>query len=162
MADPQKYHSLLARAAGQDITACLSLHRDIESLADRVMELGAKNLLIKCGAPGFYYRTGDASALQDIAAGTGKSMDGWQMQSGFERSYRPKKILSGTGAGDTTIAAFLSSLLQGYPLDTCCKLAAATGSSCVEAYDALSGLLPLEQQWERIQGGMGKQDLLQE
>ena len=57
----------------------------------------------------------------------------WSDRDGFEASYRPKKVLSGTGAGDTTIAAFLTAMLEGYPFEMCIRLAAAEGASCVEA-----------------------------
>ena len=84
----------------------------------------------------------------------------WAGKSGFEKSYTPDQVLSGTGAGDTTIAAFLSALLQGYDLETCLHLASATGASCVAAYDALSGIKPFAEQLEHIQNGWKKQDLL--
>ena len=81
-------------------------------------------------------------------------------RSRFERSYVPAKVVSGTGAGDTTIAAFIASMLSGYRFDDCLHLAAATGASCVEAIDALGALLPLDKQLERIASGLQKQELI--
>ena len=125
------------------------------------MKLGAKNLLLKCGAAGFYYphRAG-ADALSGMAEALGRDMTPWVNLRGFQRSYRPARVLSGTGAGDSTIAAFLAALLRGWPPADCLRLAAATGASCVEAYDALGGLLPLEEQEKRIRAGLETQDLL--
>ena len=40
----------------------------------------------------------------------------------------------------------------------CIHLAAATGAICVSAYDALSGLIPLEQVKERIESGWRKNE----
>ena len=65
-------------------------------------------------------------------------------------------ILSGTGAGDTSIAAFLTAMLKGYPLERALQLSAATGASCVAAYDALSGLKSFEELEAKIDDGWQK------
>ena len=77
----------------------------------------------------------------------------------FEKSYRPEKVLSATGAGDTTIAAFLYAVMQGYGWNECVQLATAEGATCVETYDAISGLRSLEELKGRIDAGWEKQDL---
>ena len=74
----------------------------------------------------------------------------------FEKSYVPDEVLSGTGAGDTSIAAFLTAMLEGYTPEKCMQLAAATGACCVAAYDALSGLKPFAELEERIEKGWAK------
>ena len=80
----------------------------------------------------------------------------WENREGFEKSYKPKRVLSGTGAGDTTIAAFLLAALEGYSLELCLHLAAATGASCVEAIDALGGLKSFEELLRKIHDGWEK------
>lgn len=65
----------------------------------------------------------------------------------------PKRVRSGTGAGDSSIAAFLCACLRGYPAVECVRLAAAEGASCVEEFDALSGVKTLEELEEKIRGG---------
>ncbi len=74
----------------------------------------------------------------------------------FEKSFVPDVILSGTGAGDTSIAAFLKAALDGYPPKRCVQLAAATGASCITAYDALSGLKSFPELIRRIGSGWEK------
>ena len=96
--------------------------------------------------------------LGDLEAKLGISAEEWSDREGFEASYRPEKVLSGTGAGDTTIAAFLTAMLRGYPFEMCVRLAAAEGASCVEAYDALSGIRPLEELDEKIKNGWKKRE----
>lgn len=85
-------------------------------------------------------------------------MDEWAEKDGFERSFVPERILSGTGAGDTSIAAFLVSTLEGAGLQEAVRLATATGACCVAAYDALSGLKPLADLKEKIEKGWAKNE----
>jgi sugar/nucleoside kinase (ribokinase family) len=117
------------------------------------LSLGAKAVLLKCGAPGMYLRTADAASLAAAGSRAGIDPAAWANQCFFQKSYKPGKVLSGTGAGDTSIAAFLLSMLQGCPPEECVQLAAATGACCVEAYDALSGLRPLSELKQRIAQG---------
>jgi sugar/nucleoside kinase (ribokinase family) len=77
----------------------------------------------------------------------------------FEKSYRPDRICSATGAGDTAIAAFLYAVMQGCDWAKCVQLSAAEGASCVETYDSLSGLRSLEELEEKIAGGWEKQTI---
>jgi hypothetical protein len=58
-----------------------------------------------------------------------------------------------TGAGDTTIAGFLSALLRGLDPYETVTAAVAVGACCVEALDALSGVRSWEDTLERIAGG---------
>lgn len=158
MLDRERFISWQKRAAGRDITEILDLDKDIRPLADKCMAMGAKVLLIKCGAPGIYYRTASEEVLACIGERTELDYRQWADKEGFERSYIPRQVLSGTGAGDTTIAAFLTAMLEGYSLEDCLHLAAGTGASCVEAYDALSGLKSFEELSAKINAGWKKYD----
>ncbi len=153
MLDRPRYESWLTRAGDSEITRILDPDTDIAPLAEMCLSLGAKAVLLKCGAPGMYLHTADAASL--AAAGSRASIDpaAWANQRFFQKSYKPGKVLSGTGAGDTSIAAFLLSMLEGCTPLECVQLAAATGACCVEAYDALSGLRPLHELRQRIAEG---------
>lgn len=157
MLDRERFNEWQLRAGGGDITEVLDPERDIAPLADKCMSLGAKILLLKCGKPGMYFRSAGAEKLAGVGAKAELDVDMWSSRKVFERSYKPEKVLSGTGAGDTSIAAFLTGMLNGETPEMCLKLAAATGASCVEAYDALSGLRPiyelkvkLDSGWEKV------------
>ena len=158
MLDKERFSEWQVRAAGKDITEILDIEKDVKPLADKCMELGAKVLLIKCGAPGIYYRTAGEDVLAKISDKLELNVDNWAGKEGFEKSYKPSKVLSGTGAGDTSIAAFLTAMLQGYGLEDTMHLAAATGASCVEAYDALSGLKSFEELEAKINAGWEKNE----
>lgn len=160
MLDKEKYDELQMRADGRDVTEVLSIEKDVVPLADRILDMGCKLVIIKCGAAGFYYKTKDAEVFEALSAHSGLEFAGFGGQAGFEKSYVPDAVISGTGAGDTTIAAFLTAMVKGYPFEKCLQLAAATGASCVAAVDALSGLKTLAELEAKIDAGWAKQDLL--
>lgn len=156
MLDKERFYEWQERAAGRDITEILDIEKDVKPLADQCMNFGAKVLLIKCGAPGMYYRTADKLDLRNIGNRVELKVEEWANKEGFEKSYIPDQVLSGTGAGDTSIAAFLTAMLEGYSLEDTMHLAAATGASCVAAYDALSGLKSFEELEKKIAAGWKK------
>ncbi len=156
MLDRERFYEWKKRSAGRDITEILDIETDVKPLAEECMQLGAKILLIKCGAPGIYYQTSSKQMLEKVGEKLELDAAGWADLCGFERSYVPEQVLSGTGAGDTSIAAFLTAALNGYPLEMAMHLAAATGASCVAAYDALSGLKPFAELEKKIKNGWEK------
>lgn len=156
MLDRPRFIQWQERAGGRDITEILDVDRDIRPLADMCMACGAKVLLIKCGASGMYYRTADEKRLSGIGSRVELDTAAWREKAGFERSYVPERILSGTGAGDTSIAAFLTAMLAGEHPEQCMHMAAAAGASCVAGYDALSGLKSYEELKCRIAAGWRK------
>lgn len=98
--------------------------------ADECFRLGAKTVLIKCGTDGMYYKSADEEGLQPI----------------FEVPF----VASGTGAGDTSIAAFLYAMLEGKSVSESAAFAAAEGACCVTAYDTISGLKTMPELEEMI------------
>lgn len=156
MLEPDRFQEWQLRAAGGDITELLDVEADIRPLAETCMEMGAKVLLIKCGAPGIYYCTADREKMSAVGGNLIRDLEKWAGLEGFERSYVPDKIVSGTGAGDTSIAAFLTAVLEGCSLEESLHLAAASGASCVAAYDALSGLKTFDELREKIKQGWQK------
>ena len=152
------YEEWNRRAAGRDLTEVITWE-EVRQLGHRCMELGAGVVLIKCGAPGIYYCTKSREELEELCAKLELSAEDWGGKEGFEESYEPEALLSGTGAGDTCIAAFLTAVLKGESLEMALKLAAAEGACCVAAYDALGGLKGLDEIKEKIQNGWKKQHL---
>lgn len=156
MLDRDKLRQLKKQANGGDLTAVLDIENDVKPLANKCLDYGAKVVLIKCGAPGMYFRSAGAEAFRNISPRIGLDAKAWADKDLFERSYVPEKVLSGTGAGDTSIAAFLTAMLNGETPEMALHFAAATGAKCVAAYDALSGLEPLEELRKQISSGWEK------
>ncbi len=157
MLDRDRYETWSGRAAGRDITEVIT-REEVEPLAQKAVSMGAKAVLIKCGAPGIYYRTAAKEQMEPVCKELGLNLDEWVSKEGFEKSFVPDQILSGTGAGDTSIAAFLVSALEGVSLWEAVQMAAGTGACCVAAYDALSGLKPLAVLREKIEKGWAKNE----
>ena len=157
MLDRDRYETWSGRAAGRDITEVIT-REEVEPLAQKAVSMGAKAVLIKCGAPGIYYRTAAKEQMEPVCKELGLNLDEWVSKEGFEKSFVPDQILSGTGAGDTSIAAFLVSALEGVSLREAVQMAAGTGACCVAAYDALSGLKPLAVLREKIEKGWAKNE----
>ncbi len=146
----------LNRAGADDIPSILSLSGDVEVLADQALKLGAKAVLLKCGAAGMYLKT----APEPVFAESLPFLKEWGGFSYFQNSFVPERILSATGAGDTSIAAFIKAMLDGCrPLESI-RLAAATGASCVTTYDAVSGLLPFDVLRKKMENGWEQQKII--
>ncbi len=156
MLDRKTLHRVRARAGDGDAAQVLSVETDVAPLAEKAIALGAKVVLVKCGAKGLYYRTAKRDAMAGLEQKAKMPHGEWSDRAGFEGSYAPERVLSATGAGDTTIAAFLAAMLEGHSLERCVCLAAATGASCVEAYDALGGLKTLDELAKKIDSGWRK------
>ena len=153
MLDKEKFSEWQNRAAADDITSVLDIDSDVKPLADKCIQMGAKVVLIKCGARGMYLHTGDSNSIGSIGNNLKLDVAEWSDKSIFEKAYMPEKVLSATGAGDTAIAAFLTGVINNENPNECLRLAAATGACCVEAYDALSGLKTFEELKHRIENG---------
>ena len=151
MLDRPLYESLLSER--DDMTANMDFDREVKPIADKLMALGCKTVLIKCGISGMYFRT----ASREVMAGTGEriglDLDAWADKEGIQPCFKADIVRSGTGAGDTSIAAFLTAALDGEKIEDCAAIAAAEGACCVTAYDALSGLKSIKDIKERIASG---------
>jgi len=151
MLDRPRYESISAR--GGDMIQAMDMETDVMPLAHRCLELGCKAVLIKCGTRGMYYCTGNTDAMEAVGARLNLDAEVWTDQKGIQPCFKSDCVLSGTGAGDTSIAAFLAAVLMGKTPAECAALAAAEGACAVTAYDALSGLKSLNDLTGRIASG---------
>jgi sugar/nucleoside kinase (ribokinase family) len=154
MLDRPGYEELLARSGSGDMTEILSIENDIEPLARRCLDMGAKSVLLKCGAPGLFFMASENMA--DTGNRLGLCANDWNGFCRFEKSFKIEKVLSGTGAGDTSIAAFLTSILKGCGPDEALENAAGAGALCCMSYDAISGIPELSEIRKKIDAGWEK------
>ena len=151
MLDRKRYDRLAMK--GGDITDGLDLKAEALPLAEKLLSMGCRSVMIKCGTSGILLRTAGREAIAQIGSRLELDADIWCDQTVFQPCFRADRVLSGTGAGDTSIAAFLAAVLSGRGPEACAALAGAEGACCVTAYDALSGLKPLDELEERIRRG---------
>lgn len=152
--DRPRYREWQAR--GTDLAKTIDPGRDIAPLAEKLIEMGAKIVMIKCGEAGLYVAAADGDVLAGIGGGLKDKTAEWAGVRHFEKSFRPKRVLSGAGAGDTTIAAFLYAISLGFGPRRAAALAAGTGACCVEEYDSISGIPTMESLIQRIDSGWEK------
>lgn len=140
MLDRDKFRRLNDLDPNTDFTEKINIQEDVIPIAEKCHRMGAKIILLKCGSPGMYYSTSDIDRMREVGKNLVLDLSAWSERSGFMRSYKPERIRSGTGAGDTSIAAFLTAILRGCDPETSVRYAACTGACCVSEFDALSGL----------------------
>ena len=150
MLDRERYQRL---NHGGDITDNLDLKAEAMPLAEELIAMGCRVVLIKCGTGGMIYRTAGKEALSGLSPGLGLDAEKWADQAGIQPCFRADCVRSGTGAGDASIAAFLTAVLRGFSPDDCAAIAAAEGACSVTSYDALSGIRPVEELIRRIRAG---------
>ena len=151
------------------------LHDAVRKLAEESVRIGASNLVIKLGSRGFYYRNADdlsavAERLGRVRGAEGAcvqsradaesggqadglanaGMDDWAGREGFAPARSVEEV-SGLGAGDTFIGAYLAGLLRGFGFDATIECARAEGALCVTQRSATGGLVP----FERLSGLFG-------
>lgn len=122
------------------------------ALAETSMNLGAKNVLIKLGSRGMYYCCGDYDAISDIRKRLENrlgrvygNLDTWIGRCGERTAAAAPRIVSGLGAGDVSIAAYIAAMLRGGTLDEALTAAVREGALCVSHASATGALLPLEE-----------------
>ena len=151
MLDRPAYHRL--SAAGGDMTDHLDVEKEAGPLAEKLLAMGCAAVLVKCGISGMLYRAAGEERLKAVGPKVSVDAAGWADKRGIQPCFPADIVRSGTGAGDTSIAAFLTAVLTGKDIASCAALASAEGACCVTAYDALSGLKQLDELEERIAKG---------
>lgn len=147
--DPAKFERLMKR--GRDMTEGLDLEREVLPFAEQLLSMGCRAVLMKCGTSGMIYKTAGRAELERNHLPL--NVEAWADRTGIQPCFKADIVRSATGAGDTSVAAFLTAVLMGRAPADCAALAAAEGACCVTTYDSLSGLLPLPELEKRIRSG---------
>ena len=140
----------LLSSKGGDVTEQDGVLQKADELAGKCLDMGCGTALIKCGLSGMVYRTGSAERIAKIGARLELNAEAWTDRAGTQPCFKAETVRSATGAGDVSIAAYLTGLMNGGTPAECVKLAAAEGAASVSSYDALGGILPLDELKKRI------------
>ena len=108
---------------------------DYGKMADRLLDYGVKNVIIKVGPQGCIVKNREeyfAVPAYDIQA------------------------VDGTGAGDNFLAGFVSSLIHGIEFHEALEIATACAAICVQSVGATTGVKSLEQVMEYRNSGVAR------
>jgi sugar/nucleoside kinase (ribokinase family) len=142
------FEQLSARGSLLDEVTPALLH----GLSDELLEMGVPLVVIKLGARGLYLRTAGRKAIERLGRAAPADPAAWAEKELWTPCFRVQ-VAGTTGAGDATIAGFLSALLRGLGPELAVTAAVAVGACNVEAADALSGLRSWDATLDRIRGG---------
>jgi sugar/nucleoside kinase (ribokinase family) len=113
---------------------------DCSRLSDQLMDMGVAVAAIKNGIRGYYLRTAGPERLGAMRQCVDFDVKSWAGRQLWSGSYRADQFGSATGAGDATIAGFLTAFLKGLDPVTSLKVANTVGWQNVRSVDAISGI----------------------
>ena len=142
MLEPEFYHS---GDWQQDMPAPY-----LHDLTQQMLELGVAISGIKLGEAGLYLRTASENRLNPLAHLITPST--WANCTLWSPIFEVD-VKGTVGAGDSTIAGFLSSILKGLGPEDALTMACAVGACCVEAPDASSSIRSWEETLARVKAG---------
>ncbi len=149
MLDKDAYDELVASVGQSGLIDALTPER-VASLAREALSLGAKIVALKLGHRGLYIQSG--GTLKNLGRGGPSSPKGWQECELWAPCFKVE-VVGTVGAGDTTIAGFLSGLLRGQTPEDAATSAVAVGACNVETADATSGVRSWDATRARIRAG---------
>jgi 2-dehydro-3-deoxygluconokinase len=112
---------------GLDEGKLLVGENDVEAIATRLMEMGAKLVVVKQGPAGAYYRS--------------------QQESGYVPGFPVEEVVDPVGAGDAFAAGLMSGLLEGLEVADAVQRACAVAALVVMVQGDYEGLPLRETLW---------------
>lgn len=116
----------------------------LPKLGDKLLSLGARIAVIKCGVKGYYIRTRQKDSFGEISRQFPLDIENWTNRELLVETYDVKGIKSTTGAGDSSIAGFLAAFLRGKSIEDAAKIAHAVATQSITAYDVFSRIADFE------------------
>ncbi|MBN1581249.1 MAG: carbohydrate kinase family protein [Anaerolineae bacterium] len=157
MVRPGVYDALRNRVQDGNILPLLT-PRLLSDLGTQLLDMGAGIVALKLGDRGLYLRTTDANQLAVLGRAAPSNPVAWANAELWSPCFKAD-LVGTTGAGDATIAGFLSALLRGLSPQEAVTMAVAVGACNVEAADALGGLRTWDETLRRITDGWAKHPL---
>lgn len=149
-------HFLSLTQDGGDALERFDIDR-LPGLAHELFALGAGVVAVKCGTRGYYLAAADSGRLERAgAAFTPRNIAAWAGCEVFSGIFRVDKVISACGAGDTSVAALLASILRGFPPKRAVDTACAVGALCCTALSTTDAIPTLDTVGEKIAAGWEK------
>ena len=151
MLRPATYEDLRRRSGSADLAAQVTPAL-LSDVGEELLHLGAKVVGLKLGDRGLYVRTGGAARIQRLGRACPSDVAAWADKELWVPVFQVD-VVGTTGAGDATVAGFLSGLLRDLTPEATATAAVAVGACNVEAADALSGVRSWEETMSRVAAG---------
>jgi sugar/nucleoside kinase (ribokinase family) len=149
--------ALRARARDDDILPLVTPEL-LSDVSGQLLGLGVKLVVLKMGYRGLYVRTAGRTAIETMGRARPSDPVGWADQELWTACFKVD-LVGAAGAGDSTIAGFLSGLLRDMSLVETTTTAVAVGACNVEAADTLSGVRSWDETLRRVASGWSRHDL---
>jgi len=130
----------------------------LSELSGELLEMGGRIVGFKLGDRGLYVHTTGQAVLETLGTARPSNPATWAGKELWAPCFEVD-VVGTTGAGDATIAGFLSGLLRDMSLEETLTAAVAVGACNVEAADALGGIRPWEETWRRVESGWARHAL---
>ena len=92
MLDRERYNRLAS--AGGDMTDGLNMKAEALPLADKLLSMGCRIVMIKCGTSGMLLLTADRKAVSGVGSRLELNADTWCGQKVFQPSFRADAVRS--------------------------------------------------------------------
>jgi sugar/nucleoside kinase (ribokinase family) len=139
MLDRELFEQRKSEAGGND-PVLFYRAADCSALAEQLIDMGVGIAAIKNGIRGYYLRTAGKHRLESLANVIEYSPEQWSHRELWAGSYKTDRFGSATGAGDATIAGFLTAFLRGLAPADCLQVANTVGWQNIQCVDAVSGI----------------------
>ncbi|MFQ5793998.1 MAG: carbohydrate kinase family protein [Candidatus Bipolaricaulia bacterium] len=130
----------------------------VSKLGQELIDMGVTVVGLKAGELGLYLRTADEPSLADMGRARPSDFATWADRELWSPCFETA-VAGTTGAGDATIAGFLSGLLRDMSPEQTLTAACAVGACNVEAADSLSGIRSWSETLARIADGWPRRHL---
>lgn len=130
----------------------------LSDLGTELLSMGVKICCIKLGHRGFYLHTAHQPTIEKLGRACPSNPAEWANRQMWAPAFLVDEV-GATGAGDASIAGFLSALLRDMSPEETLIVATAVGACNVEAADGLSGIRSWDETMHRVQNGWPKREL---
>ena len=137
------YENVMKKSAGKNPIDYVELEL-IPQLAEELLEMGAKIVVLKLGKKGLYLRTASKEKIESMGRATPENAEEWAERELLFSPYYTENIRSTTGAGDNAIAGFLASFLRSDLPEHALAVASANALRCIESYETTDRTIHIE------------------
>lgn len=124
----------------------------LHPISKALLELGTMVVGLKLGEHGLYLRTAKLGLDNHLGRAGPEALHIWSERELWSPVFEVN-VKGTTGAGDATIAGFMTAFMKGESPERCLTLANAVGGTSVEALDSSSGLASWQDVLARLERG---------